>query len=154
MNAEIMNPFLGAIDHTFKSFGIDWGREALALIVPPLQLDGVTVDVGVVGDVKGKFFFSCPQKTALFLANKLCVSMGLAESEEFGEMEHSAFSEISNMMGGTAATNFSLIGKSVNISPPSIIEGSQIIATVFTRQILKISLVIEGNPAHLFLAVQ
>ena len=104
--------------------------------------------------VKGKFFFSCPQKTALFLANKLCSTMGLPESQEFAEMEHSVFSEISNMIGGTAATNFSLAGRAVNISPPSIIEGSQIIATVLTRQILKISLLIDGNPAHLFLAVQ
>lgn len=60
------------------------------------EMAGVYLNVG--GDISGSILFLVKKDVAMFLAKK--VMMGYA-SEEFGEMEQSAFKEISNIITGS-----------------------------------------------------
>lgn len=90
----------------------------------------------------------------MILANQFGQSFGLPPSETFGDMERSALAEIANMIGGTAATGFSENGLKVNISPPSLMEGNHILATVFAAQILQIPILLENREAMLYVALK
>lgn len=138
MKAEWINPFLDAIAATFDHLQVNWERGAPSVVYSPLPLCGITTDIGITGDVQGKFLLSCTMESALMLANQFANTFGMLPSDAFGEMERSAFAEITNLIGGKTASGFSGADLQVNISPPSLIEGSLVVATVFAAQILKI----------------
>lgn len=154
MKAEYINPFLAAISSTFEHLEVKWQRGIPSLVHSPLQMSGITTDIGITGDIQGKFFLSCTLDTALSLANKFGSTFGMPPSTDFNEMERSAFSEITNLIGGQTATGFSGSNLHVDISPPSITEGESILTTVFTSQIFKIPIMIEEAEITIYVALR
>ncbi len=72
----------------FKDVGAILGGE---------EQEMVGVYLGVGGDISGSILFLVRREVATHLANKVMMGMG---SGEFGEMEQSAFKEISNIITG------------------------------------------------------
>lgn len=165
MQKEWLEPFLQALVSTFSNLGVVWKRDSLTFVSPTVTLSALTVDVGIVGEVSGKFQFTCTKETGLFLANKFRVSNYMEPVDTFGDLERSAFSEIANWLGASAATAFSkgvLDTKTgavisaplkINISPPSVTEGEQVVSHLFTKYVVAIKLDLEGHKGELFIAL-
>lgn len=154
MKAEWINPFLQAIGTTFDHIKVIWQRGTPSLVHSPLPLSGITTDIGITGDVQGKFLLSCTLEAALMLSNHFGSTFGMPPSKTFGDMERSAFAEITNLIGGQTATGFSGADLQVNISPPSLMEGDHIVATVFASQILKIPVMVANQKIEVYVAVR
>ncbi len=143
MDVSILNPFLTAMFQLLDNLETQCERGSIQGIKPPVQLEGLTIDIGVIGDISGKFLISVSPKTALFLANRLGKSYGMLPPETFGPMEKSAFQEISNIIGGLASSILANSNLTVNITPPTIIEGSTVDTGAYSRMVIKIPIDIK-----------
>jgi chemotaxis protein CheX len=55
---------------------------------------------------------------------------GMMQLDEFDEMATSAIGELGNMISGTIATSLEKIGYTINITPPSVVEGKALKVSV------------------------
>lgn len=74
--------------------------------------------LGVEGDISGSILFLVKREVAVHLSNKVMMGMG---SGEFGEMEQSAFKEISNIITGAYLNALSsLTGMTIQPTVPDL----------------------------------
>ncbi|MGM0508374.1 MAG: chemotaxis protein CheX [Fusobacteriota bacterium] len=124
MKVEYINPFIEATFDILKQVAsVSPKKGKLQMKNEPVPSYGVTVLVGVVGEVKGQVVYSLSIEAAKKLAEKMMMGMPV---EEFDEMAKSAISELGNMITGTASTKLAGQGLDVDISPPTLITGSNV----------------------------
>jgi|SRR5690625_4010165 len=86
-------------------------------LVDEIQLQ-YGVIIGFAGDVKGNLVFTGESNTFGSIA-KAMYGMPLE-----GEMLESFSGELGNMIAGTISTNISKSGADINITPPTVLQGS------------------------------
>lgn len=124
MKVEYINPFIAATFEILKTVAnITPVRGKLVLKNEPIPSYGVSVLVGVVGEVKGQIVYSLSENTAMALASAMMMGMPVTE---FDEMAKSAVSELANMVTGNASTQLSAQGLAVDISPPTLVTGTNV----------------------------
>lgn len=89
-----------------------------------LQLQQVNAIVGLTGGVKGQIAYGMDKQTALAVAG----AMMMEEVTVLDEMGISALSELSNMISGNATVILSQSGAVSDITPPSVVMGSSVMA--------------------------
>ncbi|HEY9898393.1 MAG TPA: chemotaxis protein CheX [Pantanalinema sp.] len=89
-----------------------------------LQLQQVNAIVGLTGGVKGQIAYGMDKQTALAVAG----AMMMEEVTALDEMGISALSELSNMISGNATVILSQSGAVSDITPPSVVMGSSVMA--------------------------
>ena len=123
MKVEFINPFLlslGEVLRQIVSLDVTTGKPEL--ITSPTESPGVTIIVGVTGDLKGQVFYNFSPKMALDFARAMMMGM---EVEQLDELAKSAISEMANITMGNVATKLSQAGFTVDLTPPSIVVGSE-----------------------------
>ncbi|EGW37263.1 chemotaxis protein CheX [Desulfosporosinus sp. OT] len=145
MNADLINPFITALFQLLENLNADVERGSIQGLKPPLALHGITMDIRVKGDIQGRFLISTDHNTALFLANKFSSQFGMPPSNQFGPMEKSALQEITNIIGGKAVTLLAKFRHSIDITPPTIIEGSDLEGNIVSNIVFKIPVNIKAH---------
>ena len=92
---------------------------------PTIALQAVNVGIGVTGEMGGHVNFGMSEATALSVAG---IMMG-EEVRVLDAMAISALSELANMIAGAARTYLIQCGLNNDITPPSVLLGSDISGT-------------------------
>lgn len=102
---------------------------------------GVTILVGLTDELQGNVAYNMSTETAKAIASTMMMGMPVAEMDE---MAQSAISELTNMVTGNAATNFEKYGLKVDISPPTLVVGSEFKAKVSTSKFLVVEMIVDS----------
>ena len=123
MKVEFINPFLSSLSEVLQqivSMDVTFGKPEL--VSSPTESPGVTIIVGITGDLKGQVFYNFSPQMALDFARAMMMGM---QVDELDELAKSAISEMANITMGNVATKLSEAGFTVDLTPPSIIVGSE-----------------------------
>lgn len=141
MKALHINPFLESTSYIFGQF------QMLCEIGKPSfrenQIFGKEIlsMVGVTGELRGQIYLAIPMVSALQIVSKM---MGGMDVLNFDPMAQSAISELSNMICGNAMTHFSKEGIILDITPPTLIIGSNTEIAAVKIRMLSIPVLVEG----------
>lgn len=150
MNVKILNPFVEAVAEIMKSeIGTDVKKGTLKMESSSLTSDEVTVLLSLIGQVEGVVLFSLSVETGLNIVSKL---MGQTFTE-FDGLAQSGIAELANVMTGRAAIKLSEGGYESDISPPTVIQGSNVeISTLnFSRVVVPMTTEVGIVTTHLAL---
>lgn len=125
MKVEWINPFLGAAEEIFGTYGLEFRRGNVSIHNGPMLGNEVNVAIGITGDLKGQFILSVSKKDVVSLTSTV-MSWSI---QDFDEMARSCIAETVNMLAGRAAIRLEQYGLSTDVTVPSIITGSDV--TVF-----------------------
>lgn len=114
-----------------------------------LTYTGVIMTVGIVGEIKGNVVYYLDLESAKKVASTMMMGMPV---DDFNEMAQSAISELANMLTANAATFFSNIGITVDISTPTLLYGDQVSVKMNSSQILCIQLLADDIPIDINIA--
>ncbi len=89
----------------------------------PIHPGNVIVMVGTTGELKGNAMISMNEEVAKAIASKMMMGMPV---ESLDDMAKSALSELGNMIMGTAATKLEGAGIKIDITPPSLMTGTNL----------------------------
>ena len=150
MDVKNINPFVESFFSIMPQLGFSEVRKGqLSLKDKDLVCSGVIMIVGIVGGIKGNVAYSLDIESAKQIASKMMMGMPV---EEFGEMEKSALSELSNMLTANAVTLFSGIGVLIDISTPTLLQGENIDLKIGSDKILCIQLFADDIPIEINIA--
>ena len=83
--------------------------------------------IGMTGDISGLLLIRSDLQSSMHFINKMLSNMGMeAEESDFGKFHKEAFGEILNQISGRAAMLLESSGINCEITPPTILMGSNI----------------------------
>ncbi|MDH7498662.1 MAG: chemotaxis protein CheX, partial [Syntrophomonadaceae bacterium] len=127
------------------------GRTGLAKRRALQTADEVNVIIGLVGDLRGTLVLAMPERTATSVASAM---MGGIPVAAFDELPKSALCELCNMAAGSSVSRFEGLGVSLNISPPTLVSGRQMIAMVSQVETLVVRFSADQGPLELHIALE
>lgn len=101
---------------------------------------GVVIILGIVGDVKGNVVYTLSVDSAKRIASTMMMGMPI---EQFDDMAKSALQELTNMLTANAATFFSNIGITIDISTPTLLQGENISIKMNSEPVLCVQLLAD-----------
>ncbi|ABN53510.1 MAG TPA: chemotaxis protein CheX [Hungateiclostridium thermocellum] len=120
MKAEYINSFYKAAKDVFQLMvDIEPQRGELKLVENLCNNKDANIELGVVGDLKGKILFSFPKDMTLEMV-KILSGMEMDKIDNFAS---SALGEMANIIGGNALTLLSQYNYTCDIVPPQIYIG-------------------------------
>lgn len=123
MKVEYIEPFLNSVFTVLEAVAAcKCERGALAMRKTTFTTKQITIMAGVIGDLEGMAMYGLSMVTA----QKIASAMMGAPVLQFDEMALSAVSELGNMITGHATTQLSQRGYRVDITPPSVIKGTNV----------------------------
>ncbi len=98
----------------------------------------IIANIGITGEISGFLLIRADINSSMVFINKMLSNMGMeSEDSEFGQFHKEAFGEILNQISGRAVMLLEAAGIDSNITPPSILRGSNIsISTYDAAEIL------------------
>ncbi len=129
MKAEYINPFIEASRSVFKNAAnieLDLGK--IYLKTDPYDTIAMMIMIGVTGDLRGRVIIYMDEAVALATVSNM-MGMEITELDEIGQ---SALMEVCNMMLGTTATILASNEIIVDITPPTLLMGSNM--KIFSNQ--------------------
>ncbi len=121
MNIDFINPFVEASYEILKEvLQVDIKREDIYLKESVSDLKGISAIIGLLGQVEGRLILDMTQETALKIAS-------IMTGEEFNvidDMVINVITEIANMITANAITKLHNRGYDLDLTPPSIIKGT------------------------------
>ena len=139
IDVELIKPFINGTKSVLEQFGMtDIKRGKLAKKDRLESKYPVTIVVGIVGELRGNVTYNLSMETAKGLVSAMMMGM---EVTAMDEMAKSALSELSNMITGNAAAVFESMGKIIDISPPTLITGDNIIAWISQVETIMLEIV-------------
>ncbi len=112
---------------------------------------GVFIVVGIVGEVKGNVVYFMNLEHAKSIASTMMMGMPVAE---FDDMAQSAVSELANMLTATAATIFSNVGITVDISTPTMLYGNEVSVKMNASRVICVEMNAEQHPFHINISLE
>lgn len=150
MKVEYIDAVIKAMDSIVKSFGITTVQTGkLRLAAAEFTGEDLLVAVGLTGDLQGQVLLKMDVATACALASKMMMGM---EVTELNAMAQSAVGELANMTMGTATTHLALLGKVVDITPPSVIVGTNLRFSVADARTICVPLLLDAMTVELNIA--
>ncbi|WP_277407424.1 chemotaxis protein CheX [Lacrimispora xylanisolvens] len=150
MDVKYINPFIEAFLSVMPQLGFEKVEKTnLSLKDCNLTYTGVIMTVGIVGEIKGNVVYYLDLESAKKVASTMMMGMPV---DDFNEMAQSAISELANMLTANAATFFSNIGITVDISTPTLLYGDQVSVKMNSSQILCIQLLADNIPVDINIA--
>jgi len=133
INVDHINPFLMASTKILKEVCFIEPKHGKPFIRDPVFLDNtILIIIGITGKVmKGQVMISFEHEIALDIASRM-IMMPVSEMDEFAL---SAISELGNMILGNAATIFSTQGIEIDITPPTVGNGTISFSNIFATNI-------------------
>lgn len=122
MDAKYINPFINvSINLVQQICNVEVKRGQIFVKNSPFTADKVVIIIGIAGDFRGQVFFSMDEKTACGIASAMMFGM---EVPALDEMSKSAIAELGNMIMGNVSTEFYNTGVKIDITPPTILVGT------------------------------
>lgn len=144
MDIRYVNSFITGLLHISNMLGIhNMQRTGLGKKQKLMTDNDVNVILGLVGDTSGNVVISMQEKTACNIAS---VMMGGMAVETFDYMPKSALCELSNMVVGHTLMQIEKTGLLLNITPPVLISGKNLISLISQVETISIQFASqEGN---------
>ncbi|MEZ0537804.1 chemotaxis protein CheX [Caldicellulosiruptoraceae bacterium PP1] len=144
MNVEYINPFILASQQVLKQIAnIDLTLGKVFIKETTYQVDQIVVIIGMTGTIKGQVNFCMNKDTALYIASQM---MGGYLVAEFDEIAKSAIGEMANMIMGNTSTIFSQKNIMIDITPPSILMGENMVISL--SHMVNICVPLHMNNGH------
>lgn len=143
ITGKYLVPFFDAL-MVLEQFGISGiTRDQVKLKKSLSMQNEVNIIIGLTGDIQGNIGYSMPSETALQISS---IAMGGMLVPELDDLAKSALSEIANMVSATATVNLSAMGKTVDISPPTIIVGHNLVMIISQVQTVSLEVATSAGP--------
>lgn len=122
MDVNHINPFLESFNNVMPQLGLsDVKKIGVILKGRFIESPGVVIIIGLIGDIRGNIIYGMSVDDAKKIASTMMMGMPV---ENFDELAQSAISELINMLTANVATNFSKDNIIINISTPTLIQGT------------------------------
>lgn len=122
MDVKYINPFISVSINLIKQIcNVEVAKGQIFIKNSPFSADKVIIIIGIAGDFKGQAFFAMDEKTACSIASAMMFGM---EVSALDEMSKSAIAELGNMIMGNVSTEFYNSGIKIDITPPTILVGT------------------------------
>jgi chemotaxis protein CheX len=132
MNVEHINPFLMASTKILKEMCFVDAKVGKPYIKDPVFLDNTMVIlIGFTGEMNPQVMISFENRIACDIASKM-IMMPITEMDE---LSRSAICELGNMIMGNTATLFSTKGIAIDITPPTVGNGTMYFSNNFARNV-------------------
>ncbi|MCT4605902.1 MAG: chemotaxis protein CheX [Marinisporobacter sp.] len=150
MDVKLINPFIESFLSVMPQIGFsDIKKGNLSLKDRNIKSDGVMINLGIVGDIKGNVIYSMTIDHAKAVASKMMMGMMV---EELDDMAQSALSELSNMLTANASINFENMEINTNISTPTLLYGKDFNVQVNAEKVLCIEILADNIPIEVNIA--
>lgn len=141
MDLKYINSFISGFLNVTAMLGMSGIQRTGLSKKQKLSTDNdVNIIIGLAGDIRGNVVLAMHENTACKIASTM---MGGMPVETFDSMPRSAISELANMMAGNSAGQLEGLGVNVNITPPTLIHGKNIISLI--SQVETIVVQFNGN---------
>jgi chemotaxis protein CheX len=152
MNVEYINPFIEASQTVLKQIaGIDASLGKIYIKTSPYSSDTLAIIIGVTGKIKGQVIFTMSKSVAFSIASSMMCGMPVTDLDEISK---SALSELANMILGNSATIFYNSGVPIEITPPSLLMGDNMMISTSKMQTVCIPLLLnDGNVMEIDVSV-
>jgi Predicted inhibitor of MCP methylation, homolog of CheC len=152
MDVKHVNPFIESFASVMPQLGFSEVKKGnLSVKGQELNGNGVIIIVGIVGEIRGNIVYSIEIENAKKIASTMMMGMPV---NEFDEMAKSALSELTNMLTANAATCFSTIGITIDISTPTLLHGENMVVKMSSNQVLCIELLADQIPIDVNIAFE
>jgi chemotaxis protein CheX len=143
VDVNLINPILDAMAGTLPQLGFQSvEKKKVSLSGSVLSWQGVMVNVGMMGSVKGSIAIGMEKDGACRFASAMMMGMAVCELDELAQ---SAISEMANMVCANACTRFSQNGlPGVDISPPVLFVGEGGKVTLPVPKIISVEFLVDG----------
>lgn len=126
LNAELVNPFVEAAFEVFiRGAEIELKRASLSIRQCSVTTRPVNVHINFSGEIHGQIFYGMSVQTAKQIASKM-IGQRLRMLNDFAQ---SALSELGNMITGHATAKLEEFYPNLNISPPTVIIGDDVLVS-------------------------
>ena len=132
VNVDHINPFLVASTKVLKEMCfVDTKIGKPYIKNPAFFQDTLIILIGFTGEMRGQAMIAFENAIACDIASKM-IMMPVTEMDELAK---SAISELGNMIMGNTATVFSTKGIAIDITPPTVANGSMSFSTTYASNI-------------------
>ncbi|ABI68753.1 chemotaxis protein CheX [Syntrophomonas wolfei] len=144
MDIKYINPFINGLLNVCSMLGMQELKRTGLSKREKLQTEhDVNVIIGLVGGLKGNVVLSMHEATACHIASTM---MGGMPVPQFDLMPKSAICELANMVAGNSVSNLQEIGSLVDITPPTLISGKNMVSMISLVETLVIQFIgAEGS---------
>lgn len=147
MDVKLINPFVDAFLNVMPQLGFqEIKKQNVSLKGKNLKSQGVMLNIGIVGDIKGNVVYCLDIEGAKKIASTMMMGFPV---NELDDMAQSAISELSNMLTANASTNFAENGVNINISTPTMIFGNDFEAKMNTDKVICINILVDDIPIEI-----
>ena len=145
MDVKLINPIFDALAGTLPQLGFQSvEKKKVSLSGSVLSWQGIMVNIGMLGRVKGSIAIGMEMDGACRFASAMMMGMDVCVLDELAQ---SAISEMANMVCANACTRFSQNGlQGVDISPPVLFVGEGGKVTLPVPQIISVEILVDGIP--------
>lgn len=151
MKAEYANIFITSAVHVFKKeLNITLTRQSLVKKSAPIPGLPICIVLGITGDIKGQVVYSIDRSfaqdiTHSMLPNKL--------PHELRQYINSAAGEIGNMITGQASIALAGQDKVIQLTPPSVLTGTEIVVDFLQIPTICLRLISELGTLEINIAI-
>ena len=151
INVEHINPFLMASTKVLKDMCFVDAKIGKPYTKDPnLLSDTLVILIGITGEMRGQVMIAFSNDVACDIASRMCM-MPITVMDELAT---SAISELGNMILGNTATVFSTKGIQIDITPPTIGNGSMTFKNNFAQNICIPLLYDENKKIEINIAIK
>ena len=152
MNELYIDYFFKSAQNTLSQFGIcDIEKETFCVKNELIIENDVIAFIGIVGSIKGNIAYSFSNKTALSIASLMVMGMAV---ESLDDMSRSAIAELANILTGSAVCLLSNEATTIDITPPSVLDGKDIFLVLSTIKSFSISLKTSVGNIDISIAIE
>ena len=152
MKPEYVNSFIKATFEIIKMAAqIELKTGKPFVQVNPFHATEVIIVVGITGEIRGQAMISIPGSMAKHIASNMMMGMPV---DELDDMAKSALQELGNMIMGNAATLLYNEGVKIDITPPTLMLGSNIEISGSSLRIIGIPLTSDEGQLVLNVATE
>ncbi len=149
MKQEYVNAFIkGSMNVLETTTQTSFKTGAPSLRTSTFMSNEVVVSLGIIGELKGQVVISMQRDCAKKLASKMMMGMPV---DELNEMSRSALCELGNMIMGNVATALFNTGTQIDITPPTLLIGSNI--EIFAAKMITINIPLLSDEIHIDLDI-
>ncbi|VBB09219.1 chemotaxis phosphatase chex [Lucifera butyrica] len=152
MDVNSINPVLEAFINILPQIGFQSvKKKSVFLGGSMLENNGIMINIGVLGPVKGVIIIGMTVDSARQFASRMMMGM---EVPALDALAQSAISEMGNMVCANACTNFASAGLAgVDISPPTLIMGEGGCISLSVPKVIGINFDIDGILLDVFVGL-
>ncbi|SMC53062.1 chemotaxis protein CheX [Sporomusa malonica] len=152
MDVNMINPILDAFVSIVPQLGFQTvEKKGISLAESSLNYQGILINIGVVGPLKGAILIGMDLDSAKLFASKMMMGMEVAELDSLAQ---SAISEMGNMVCANACTNFAKVGvDGLDISPPTLLIGNDGQVRLAVPKVIVVKLAVDGIIVNVYVGL-